>query len=105
MTLNPYPQTAKVQIAYFAPRMAVYDIGFLFATMTNRMEAFVWLGDNLCGRNIGGNVLLDNFDSTKGEIRCYTESGYRRSPFGKVYFDRQIYTVGDTGCPFYLISL
>ena len=98
-------ETAKVQIAYFAPRMAVYDRGFLFATMTDWMKAFVWLGDNLCGRNIGGNVLLSNFDSTKGKIRRYTEFGHRRSPFGKVYFGRQTYTVGDTGCPFYLISL
>ena len=67
MTLNPYPDTAKVQIAYFALSMAVYARGLLFATVTNRIEAFVWLGDNLCGRNIGGNVLLDNFDSTKGK--------------------------------------
>jgi hypothetical protein len=37
---------------------------------------------------LGCNRLIDNFDSTKGEIGCYSGRGHRRPPLYRVFLGR-----------------
>jgi hypothetical protein len=53
----------------------------LAATLTNRLEALVGLSLKARLVGIGQNLLMGNFDSTMGEIRCYTDSKHSRPLF------------------------
>jgi hypothetical protein len=92
MAGNPGPGCSKAQVSYLALSPTVDAVGPFAAPLTDGLEPFVWLhlyGSFCCQ---WGNFLMDNFDSTKGEIGCYTGCGHRRSPFGKVYLGRKTYT-------------
>jgi hypothetical protein len=103
-TRNPNPGSSHVQVPDLASCPTVNTTGDTAAFVANRLKTFVGLHLEKCYVCVGYMALIDNFDSTKGEIRCYTQSGHRRPPFGKVCLGQQTYTHGDTGCPFYLFS-
>ena len=68
LTADPHFGRCQVQIANRALRPTVDAGGLLAATLTNRQKAFVGLSLNASFSGIGQNLLIDNFDSTKGEI-------------------------------------
>ena len=78
--------------------------GTLATFVADWLEPLVGLYLNMGSSGLAVDALIDNFDSTKGEIRCYTGCGHRRPPLDIVYLGRQTYILGDTGCPFYLKS-
>jgi len=80
LTGKPDLGACQIQIANRALGPTVDSGGFLAAALTNRVKAFVGLSLNTRLAGIGQNLLIDNFDSTKGEIRCYSSSGHRRPP-------------------------
>jgi hypothetical protein len=81
---KPNMGSGYVQIAYLSQCPTVNAGSFAAATMADRLKAPVGLQLDMRFAGLGGNLLVDNFDSTKGEIRCYTEFGHRRPPFDKV---------------------
>jgi len=83
---NPSSRCGKVQVSNFSLNLTVDAGSFLAAFLTDRSKASV--GFRLykgfgCFR---GNVLSDNFYSTKRKIMCYGKSGHRRPPLDKVFF-------------------
>jgi hypothetical protein len=85
LTGNPHFCCCQVQIANRALSPTVDTGGFLTTTLTNRLKALVGLSLNASLGGIGQNLLIDNFDSTKGEIRCYSSYGHRRPPLGNLF--------------------
>jgi len=105
MTSHPQLSGSHVQIPNFALDPAVNSGCRLAAFVADWLKALVGLYTNMGGGCLAVDTLADNFDSTKGEIRCYSGYGHRRPPSDMVYLGRQTYILGDTGCPFYLKSL
>jgi hypothetical protein len=87
-TGKPHFGSCQVQIANRALCPTVDSSGFLAATLTNGLKAFVGLRLNARLGSIGQNLLIDNFDSTKGEIRCYSQCGHRRPPLYRFFLCR-----------------
>jgi hypothetical protein len=77
-----------VQISDPALGPAVNGGGRETAPMANRYKPLVGLHLDMSGIGFGCNVLVDNFDSTKGEIRCYSGYGHRRPPLDIVFSRR-----------------
>jgi hypothetical protein len=90
-TCNPDFGGGQVQIPHCALAPAVHTGSFLAAKMTDGLKAFVGFYLNASLAGIGQNALIDNFDSTKGEIRCYSGSGHRRPPLDNYLFRKHIY--------------
>jgi hypothetical protein len=84
-TGKPHFGSCHVQIANRALSPAVDSSGFFAATLTNGLKAFVGLSLDARLGSIGQNLLIDNFDSTKGEIRCYSQCGHRRPPLYRFF--------------------
>jgi hypothetical protein len=82
LAFEPNFSACQIQVtdATFSPAMST--VGFMPASVTNWFKAFVrlYLNPSLGGITI--NALIDNFYSTKGKVRCYSEFGHRRPPFG-----------------------
>jgi hypothetical protein len=57
----------------------VYFRGPLATAVTDRLKVLVVLYPDLCLVGVFQNRLLDNFDSTKREIGCYSGFGHRTS--------------------------
>ena len=101
-TGHPESGRGDAQIPDFALRPAVHPGCLLTTTVTQRPVAPIGLDVDIGLADIGVYFLVDNFDSTKGEIRCYTKSGHRRPPVDRDCRRKQPHILGDTGCPFYL---
>jgi len=102
---NPCLRGGQVQIPNLALCPAVNTRCMLTATVADGLKPLVGMYMDMGNGGFWGDGLLNNFYSTKGKIWCYTESGHRRSPSDMVCLGRQTYIRGDTGCPFYLISM
>jgi hypothetical protein len=76
---------SEAQVSDLALSPAVDSGCQLAAFLADWSKAFVGFRQNVSYGCFGRNGLLDNFDSAKGEIWCYTESGHRRPPLDKVY--------------------
>jgi hypothetical protein len=69
LTGKPHFGSCQVKIAN-GTLCPIVDAGsFSATTLTNRQKAFVRLGLKASLAGLGQNLLIDNFDSTKGEIR------------------------------------
>jgi hypothetical protein len=77
---HPESGRGDTQIPDFALGPAVHPGSLLTATVTQWPEAPIGLDVDMGLTDIGCYLLMDNFDSTEGEIRCYTESGHRGPP-------------------------
>lgn len=99
---HPESGRGDAQVPDFALGPAVHPGSPLTATMTQRPITPIGFDADVGLADIGCNFLMDNFDSTEGEIRCYTESGHRRPPLDMDCRRKQPHILGDTGCPSYL---
>lgn len=86
--IEPHLGGGKVQVPDLALCPAMSSIDLVAAFVTHRLVAPT--RDYLDGRgcSIRSNMLSDNFYSTKGKVRCYGESGHRRSPRLWVFLGR-----------------
>jgi hypothetical protein len=91
LTADPHFGRSQVQISHAALTPAVHRRSLLTAKIANGLKAFVGFYRNARFAGIGENILTDNFDSTKGEIRCYSDSGHRRPPLDNDLLCRHIY--------------
>ena len=85
---NPGLCRSKAQISNRALSPTVDSLSHVAAALADWSKAFVGFGQHVgfgCPRC---NRLLDNVDSTKGEIWCYTHCGHCRLPFDTVYLGR-----------------
>jgi len=81
---DPGQCRSKTQVSDLALGPTVDSGGPLAATLADGLKAFVGFHMDMSPGCLGGDRLIDNFDSTKGEIRCYTEYGHRRPPWDNV---------------------
>jgi len=89
MTCHPQLSGSHIQISNLALGPAV-DAGCRLATfVADWLKALVGLYLNMGHRCLAVDILADNFDSTKREIRCYSGYGHRRPPSDIVYLGRQ----------------
>jgi len=65
--------------------MGEFSAFWTYSITSNRLKASVGLSMNANLGGIGQNLLIDNFDSTKGEIRCYSNRGYRLPFSGNLF--------------------
>ena len=86
MTGDPNFCCDQIQISNRTLRPTVDAGSLLTTTLTNGLKALVGLSLNARLAGIGQKLLIDNFDSTKGEIRCYTDCGHCRPPWVSVLF-------------------
>ena len=84
----PQPGGCQVQIPNLAPGPAVNTGSPSAASMAYGLEPLVGLQMDVSCCGLGCNRLTYNFDSTKGEIWCYTDSGHRRPPLDIVFLGR-----------------
>ena len=89
LTGEPQPGTGKVQIPNFAPAPVVNTASPLAASMADGLKALVRLYLDVSLGSLGCNRLIDNFDSTKRKISCYSWQGHRRPPLSRVCLGRQ----------------
>ena len=88
---NPDSGRSKVQISDQSPLVAV-DVGSLAATdMANGLKSFVGNGLDPSSFGVGPNPLLNNSDSWKREIVCYTQTGHRWPPLDNFLVGKQVY--------------
>jgi len=85
---HPQPGSGEVQIPKLASGPAVNTRSPLAASVANGLKTLVGLHPDLSSSSFGGNRLFDNFDSTEGEIWCYTDNGHCRPPLDKVFLGR-----------------
>ena len=85
VTFDPDRRGGQVQIPDPALGPAVHPSGSLPTAVTDRLKALVGLYPYLGLASVFQNDLVDNFDSTKGEIGCYSGLGHRRPPSDRVY--------------------
>jgi len=85
---DPKPSGGHVQVPNFALGPTVNPCGFVAASVTDGLVALVGLHPDMSCKSLGCNALIDNFDSTKGEIGCYGGNGHRRPPLGMVFLGR-----------------
>ena len=76
----------EAQVLNLALSLTVNSASSLVASLTDGLKAFVGFHMDMSPGCIGGNCLIDNFDSTKGEIGCYSRYGHRRPPLVIVLF-------------------
>jgi hypothetical protein len=98
---HPEPGSGDVQIPDLALGPAVNTGGLVTTPMTDGLEPLIGLHADMRVYRHWIDSLFYNFDSTKGEIWCYAESGHRRPPLDIDCCRKQTNTLGDTGCPFY----
>jgi len=85
---DPQPGSGKVQIPNFAPGPAVNTGCPLAASVADGLKALVGLNLDVSSAGLWCNRLIDNFDSTKGKIGCYSGYGHRRPPLYTVFLGR-----------------
>ena len=89
MTVDPHRCGGQVQIPHPALGPAVHAGGLAAAAMADRLKAFVGFYLDAGFGSVLGNELIDNFDSTKGEIGCYSGCGHRRPPWDIFFLGRK----------------
>jgi len=65
---DPHPGSGKVQVSNLALCPAVDSASPVAAYLTDGLKALVGFYLDVSPSCLGGNRLIDNFDSTKGEI-------------------------------------
>jgi len=86
--IEPYLGSCHIQVSDTALGPTVDYGSGQTASMTKWNKAIVGLQLDIGRIGFGCNVLIDNFYSTKGEIRCYSGYGHRRPPLYRVYLGR-----------------
>jgi hypothetical protein len=86
---NPRSGCGKAQIPDGPMGPAVNSASPLTASLTDGLESFVGLRSDVSHCHFWRNCLTDNFDSTKGEIGCYTGYGHRRPPWVIVFLGKK----------------
>jgi len=86
LAAQPDLGTGQVQVSYRALGPTVHAGSLLAAHMTDGLEPLVgyYIDYRFGGTRL--QRLFGNFDSTKGEIRCYRVTGHRRPPSGIWFF-------------------
>jgi len=86
--IEPHPGAGHVQVPDRTARPAVNRGGFRAAVMAHGGKAPVGCHPDMHAVGLRGHRLALDFDSTKGEVRCYSGSGHRRPPGGLVFLGR-----------------
>ena len=87
-TIEPYLGGCHAQVSDTALGPAVNCSLCVATSLTDRCKSLVGLHLDMSRIGFGCNALIDNFDSTKGEIGCYSGYGHRRPPVDIVYLAR-----------------
>jgi len=102
--IEPHPGAGHVQVPDRTARPAVNRGALRAAVMAHGHKTLVGCHPDMHASRLRGHRLALDFDSTKGEERCYSGFGHHRPPADRVFLRRSTYTPGDPGCPLYLKS-
>jgi hypothetical protein len=86
LATQPDLSAGQVQVSYRTLSPAMNSWCFVPTQMTDGLEPVVGSYIDNSFYPSGVHRLVDNFDSTKGEIRCYRDTGHRRPPSGIWFF-------------------
>ena len=89
--IQPYAGQSQIQIPNGSLRPAVNVSRPLPTDMTDRVEPLIRQDFDPSLRAFGMNGLVDNSDSRKREIFCYTQCGHRRPPWDDFLACTQVY--------------
>jgi hypothetical protein len=91
LTMEPYPGRSEIQISNRSLLLAVNPRRRTATKMAARAESFVGNYFDPGSLDLPRDPLLDNSDSTKGEVLCYTQIGHRWPPLDNFFDGLQDY--------------